>query len=108
MRMSLPDSIHTGSPFSEVPIKLYLRKREAGERDGVKEGDASRSDGLDGDYLDAGDLDDDFDDNYPADEILIEDQSPEEHELEDHVPERLASDDDEITDGDEPTEVDHR
>ena len=95
-------------PFSEVPIKLYLRKREAGERDGVKEGDASRSDGLDGDYLDAGDLDDDFDDNYPADEILIEDQSPEEHELEDHVPEKLASDDDEITNGDEPPEVDHR
>ena len=95
-------------PFSEVPIKLYLRKREAGERDGVKEGDASRSDGLDGDYLDAGDLDDDFDDNYPADEILIDDQLPEEHELEDHVPEKLASDDDEITNGDEPPEVDHR
>lgn len=111
-------------PFSEVPIKLYLRKREAAERDdgsgkaaagGKRQRvDFDDMDLDDGDYGDSepgdselgnSEIGDDFDDNYPVDEIVIDEDSPKEHAHEDQATEDRAmgefnpkADDEEITD----------
>jgi len=101
-------------PFSEVPIKLYLRKREAGERDdgsgkaaaGGKrpqdDFDDMDLDESDHDEADVGDsalgdtdlgdseISDDFDDAYPVDEIVIDENSPEERAHEDQATEDRA------------------
>lgn len=107
-------------PFSEVPIKLYLRKREAGERDDgsgkAAAGGKRQQDDFDDMDLDESDLDDadvgdsdlgdtdlgdseigdDFDDACPVDEIMIDEHSHEEHAAEDQSSGQLPpeSDDD--------------